>query len=289
MSAKSQKQKRFNETTIPHSRNEIRTGPSLGKLNRSWNKTPSLERMHTGEINKKLWVTTPRVTVNLFFFFSVLYTLTSHSVLHKATWHSLNLLSLVWSWTRCSWLDNLSSAPIYSYLFLSIPKLFYFCIISSFFPLSFKWGASPAAIWSSIESAVSVICDPSSSHKRGVDCFRLVPDVSSSQPNYSSWWIGYYLMFISDNLIITSPDVNRNKRVAETAPFSNSVLVPFYVQTPNHFHVFGFYDPDDLCVIKTKKPMVLCKRSTSRSREQSTKHRSRSENMWKVCLFYSQN
>ena len=86
-------------------------------------------------------------------------------------------------------------------------------------------------------------------------------------------------MFISDNLIIASPDVNRNKRVAETAPFSNSVLVPFYVQTPNHFHVFGFYDPIDLCVIKTKKPMVLCKRSTSRSREQSTKRRSRSENM----------
>ena len=35
--------------------------------------------------------------------------------------------------------------------------------------------------------------------------------------------------------------------------------------------------------------MILCARSTSRSREQSTKRRSRSENMWKVCLFYSQN
>ena len=30
-----------------------------------------------------------------------------------------------------------------------------------------------------------------------------------------------------------------------------------------------------------KKPMILCARSTSRSREQSTKHRSRSENMWR--------
>ena len=35
--------------------------------------------------------------------------------------------------------------------------------------------------------------------------------------------------------------------------------------------------------------MILCARSTSRSREQSTKHRSRSENMRKVCLFCSQN
>ena len=35
--------------------------------------------------------------------------------------------------------------------------------------------------------------------------------------------------------------------------------------------------------------MVLCKRSTSRSSEQSMKHQSRSENMWKVCLFYSED
>ena len=38
-----------------------------------------------------------------------------------------------------------------------------------------------------------------------------------------------------------------------------------------------------------KKPMILCARSTSRSRELSTKCRSRSENVWKVCLVYSQN
>ena len=35
--------------------------------------------------------------------------------------------------------------------------------------------------------------------------------------------------------------------------------------------------------------MILCARNTSRSREQSKKRRSRSENMWKVCLFCSQN
>ena len=35
--------------------------------------------------------------------------------------------------------------------------------------------------------------------------------------------------------------------------------------------------------------MLLCARSTSRSREQSTNRRSHSENMWKVCLFFSQN
>ena len=40
---------------------------------------------------------------------------------------------------------------------------------------------------------------------------------------------------------------------------------------------------------KIKKPMILCARSTSRSREQSTKRRSRSENMQKVCLFSNEN
>ena len=46
-------------------------------------------------------------------------------------------------------------------------------------------------------------------------------------------------------------------------------------------HVTGVH----LWVIETKKPMILCARSTSRSREQSKKHRWSSENMWKVCLF----
>ena len=54
-------------------------------------------------------------------------------------------------------------------------------------------------------------------------------------------------------------------------------------------HTIAFSDLVDLWVIKMKKPMILCARSTSRSREQSTKRRSRSENMWKVCYFYGQN
>ena len=54
-------------------------------------------------------------------------------------------------------------------------------------------------------------------------------------------------------------------------------------------HTIAFSDLVDLWVIKMKKPMILCARSTSRSREQSTKRRSRSENMWMVCYFYGQN
>ena len=37
-----------------------------------------------------------------------------------------------------------------------------------------------------------------------------------------------------------------------------------------------------------KKPMILCARSTSRSREQSSKHKSSTGNMWKFCSFYDQ-
>ena len=54
-------------------------------------------------------------------------------------------------------------------------------------------------------------------------------------------------------------------------------------------HVIGFSDLVDLWVIKIRKPMILCARRMSRSREQSKKRRSRSENMRKVCLFYSHN
>ena len=54
-------------------------------------------------------------------------------------------------------------------------------------------------------------------------------------------------------------------------------------------HVIGFSDLVDLWVIKIKKPMILCARSTSRSNEQSTKRRSRSENVRKFCLSYNQN
>ena len=47
------------------------------------------------------------------------------------------------------------------------------------------------------------------------------------------------------------------------------------------------YDPVDLWVIKIRKPMKLCARSTSS--EQSKKGRLCSENMRKVCSFYNQN
>ena len=51
----------------------------------------------------------------------------------------------------------------------------------------------------------------------------------------------------------------------------------------------GLSDLVDLWVTTIKKPMILCARSASRSREQSTKRRSHSENTREVCLFYSQN
>ena len=56
-------------------------------------------------------------------------------------------------------------------------------------------------------------------------------------------------------------------------------------------HVIGFSFLIDLwvttCKIKKLMNMILCARSTSRRYEQSTKRRSRNENMGKVCLFYS--
>ena len=81
----------------------------------------------------------------------------------------------------------------------------------------------------------------------------------------------------------------------------NSRHDPWFCKVPRYFpkfpdiwvsscvSVIGFSFLVELWVIKIKKPMILCARSTSRSREQSTKRISRSENMRKVCLFYSQN
>ena len=45
----------------------------------------------------------------------------------------------------------------------------------------------------------------------------------------------------------------------------------------------------DLWVIKMKKPIILCARSTSRSSEQSKKRRARNKNMRTFCLFYDHN
>ena len=46
-----------------------------------------------------------------------------------------------------------------------------------------------------------------------------------------------------------------------------------------HFARDRFFDLVDLWVIQIKKAMILCARSTSRSREQNTKRTSYSENM----------
>ena len=61
------------------------------------------------------------------------------------------------------------------------------------------------------------------------------------------------------------------------------------------FQTFQLHDSDQCgsdfvaSLTSMKKPMILCARSTSRSREQITKRRSSSDNMWKVCLVCSQN
>ena len=52
---------------------------------------------------------------------------------------------------------------------------------------------------------------------------------------------------------------------------------------------FGFFDLVDLWVIEIKTSVILCARGASRSREQNRKHRSRSENMPKISLLYSQH
>ena len=52
---------------------------------------------------------------------------------------------------------------------------------------------------------------------------------------------------------------------------------------------FGFFDLVDLWVIEIKTSVILCARGASGSREQNRKHRSRSENMPKMSLLYSQH
>ena len=61
------------------------------------------------------------------------------------------------------------------------------------------------------------------------------------------------------------------------------VLSNCIVVVPLTYHVMRFSGLVDLWVIK-EKPMILCARSTSRSREQSTECRSRNENMRKVIV-----
>ena len=52
---------------------------------------------------------------------------------------------------------------------------------------------------------------------------------------------------------------------------------------------FWFFDLVDLWVIEIKTSVILCALGTSRSSEQNRKHRSRSENMPKISLLYSQH
>ena len=71
--------------------------------------------------------------------------------------------------------------------------------------------------------------------------------------------------------------------------FSNGSHFTYFSPTALKQPCDQSFSPHDLWVTKIKKPMILCARSTSRSRVQSTKCRSRGENMWKVCSLYSQN
>ena len=70
---------------------------------------------------------------------------------------------------------------------------------------------APAAILSSIESAY-LLRNPFPS-KPSIVFWPRKP--LYSQPNYSSWWLGIFVVLISSNLVNRVPDVNINKGVAE--------------------------------------------------------------------------
>ena len=61
----------------------------------------------------------------------------------------------------------------------------------------------------------------------------------------------------------SSSNGHRNSGVSRSLMVRTSFLLC-------HMHVIGFYDLWDLWVIKMKKPVIICARSTPRSREQST-------------------
>ena len=97
----------------------------------------------------------------------------------------------------------------------------------------------------------------------------------------NTWPLLYRFRCCSDNIDSSSPTF---------AGFS-----------PTHFNVLmiiKFSDLVGLWVIKIEKPMILCARSTSRSREQNRKYRESKQRQREVtarisagtvCLFYSQN
>ena len=58
------------------------------------------------------------------------------------------------------------------------------------------------------------------------------PNVSIPQSNYPSWWLDiflnikkYFIVLISSNLITASPDLNKNKGVAEMASFKSCCIM----------------------------------------------------------------
>ena len=63
--------------------------------------------------------------------------------------------------------------------------------------------------------------------------------------------------------------VNQSKATSHEPRFLSINKIVYSVSFDIH-HVIGFSDLVDLWVIKIKKPMILCARSTSRSSEQST-------------------
>ena len=70
--------------------------------------------------------------------------------------------------------------------------------------------------------------------------------------------------------------------------FSLHLSIIFFSNGWKNLHYELGIERVNFWLILIKKPIILCARSTSRSwSEQSMKRRSGSENMWKVCLFYS--
>ena len=81
--------------------------------------------------------------------------------------------------------------------------------------------------------------------------------------------------------------INREKKKRKK---KRNELIYVTTLSPNQFQpVHRVFGPCWFVGNWDKKPMILCACSKPRSREQSMKLRPSSENVWKVCLFYSQN
>ena len=71
--------------------------------------------------------------------------------------------------------------------------------------------------------------------------------------------------------------------IALFAIYCAHFLQRYILSDSNPAHVIQFSNLIDLRVIHIKKPMILCAHSKSRSSKQSTKRRSRSKDVQKVC------